>query len=93
MKLSAYLKDRGERMSEFVARLPVKCSQPQISRLYSGQCRPHEDLMIAIYVATDGAVAPNDWYSLPDIDKAKTDPVRMFVRFGNFERMAEVKVA
>jgi hypothetical protein len=76
MNLRAYLRGRKEYMADFAARLSIPCSQAQISRLCSRQCIPQHDLLVAIYVATDGAVTPNDWYSLPDIGRAKSAPVR-----------------
>jgi hypothetical protein len=67
MNLRTYLRGQKESMAGFAARLTAPCSQAQISRICSGQCIPLRELMIAIFVATEGAVTPNDLFLLPDI--------------------------
>jgi transcriptional regulator with XRE-family HTH domain len=58
MTLQEFLTQKGVTQAEFAA--SIGASQSTISRLMDGSL-PRLELMKRIYVASNGAVTPNDW--------------------------------
>lgn len=88
MRLQGYLARNGITQTEFadilsdvinqrrVGRRPVFMVQQQVQRLCSARDRaPRAELMIAIFIATAGAVQPNDFYDLPDLAATEAEGV------------------
>lgn len=65
MKLAAWRKENG-RTQEWLA-AELGCSQPYISQIERARSPivPGADLLERIYLVTDGAVEPNDFYPMP----------------------------
>lgn len=69
MRLADWRKAEGLKQSELADRIGV--TQASISYLERARCRPQipsHELMVRIYRLSKGAVAPNDFYDLPDLD-------------------------
>lgn len=60
MKLSDYLRDKGEAQAALAERLGV--SQSVVSRWAAGKRTPRPDMIKRIRAATGGKVKPGDWY-------------------------------
>lgn len=71
MKLSAFLTQTDTPLVRFAA--AIGCDRGTMSRIVRGLQIPRPDLMARIYQATDGAVAPNDFYTL-DSRHASSSP-------------------
>jgi len=64
-KLGTWLKANGIARSEFA--LALGCSHVAVTRYVLGDRFPERDILIAIYVATNGEITPNDFVDLPDL--------------------------
>ena len=70
VKLSLHLKEIGLTQAEYGDRIGK--SQQAIQR-YCDDRIPARDVMLRIYVDTNGMVTPNDFYNLPDLRAANDD--------------------
>lgn len=68
MNLASYLEKNESSGNAFAARIGVPAITVQ--RYLKGRL-PTKEIVIAIYVATDGEVTPNDFYPLPDIKRKR----------------------
>ena len=50
----------------------IKVTPPALDRYRKGDRIPNRETMPLIYLATDGAVTPNDFYVLPDLKRRRT---------------------
>ena len=66
MTLKKWMQDRGRGASAYLSG-KLKCDRSTIYLFRDGKRIPSRDLMVGLYVATKGAVQPNDFYDLPDI--------------------------
>lgn len=65
MQLHAWLEAQGKTQSEFAA--DIGCAISTISRLCALCIGRDDDLKRRVYIATRGAVTPNDFYDLPEL--------------------------
>ena len=65
MQLKVWLSEKKKNAGWLAKKIGV--TPVAAGRYIRGVRRPEEDAMIAIYVATGGAVAPNDFYCLPNL--------------------------
>lgn len=56
---------RANRMTQQQVADSLGCILTTIARYESGLRMPEPDMMLRIFTLTDGAVQPNDFYSLP----------------------------
>lgn len=68
MKLDAWLASSPLKDHEFAGKIGV--SRVTLFRLKTGRRPPKRDVMAKISVATDGAVTPNDFFDLPEPERA-----------------------
>lgn len=64
MKLSEYLALYAIKQNKFAEKIGEKPAR--VNHYCIGTRIPRHDIMRKIYVATNGAVTPNDFYGLPD---------------------------
>lgn len=69
MKLQEYLEFKKIKQAAFAKLVGV--SAQNITRYARGQRIPDDQIMPLIFLATDGAVSPNDFYNLPPKPKKK----------------------
>jgi hypothetical protein len=67
-KLGEWLHKNGLGVREFGEM--VGCCWSAVSYFCSGRSIPRHDLMVRIYMATNGEVQPNDFFDLPDLPAA-----------------------
>jgi transcriptional regulator with XRE-family HTH domain len=65
-KLGDWRRAKGLTQEDLGAKLG--CEKPTVARYEAGTRIPERDTMRRIYVVTDGAVTPNDFYDLPDLN-------------------------
>lgn len=73
MKLQTYLSAENISIAAFGRRIGVK-GRRTMHRIARGAVIPRPETMRSIYVETAGAVAPNDFYDLPDLAALAESP-------------------
>lgn len=64
--LGRWLHETGQTSVAFAEQVGV--SQAAISRFCAGKQIPRRDIMVSMYRLTNGAVTPNDFFDLPELD-------------------------
>ena len=72
MKLASYIASSGMTDTTF-AKL-IGRAHSTVSRIRRGVAMPDPDTMTAIFIATNGAVSPNDFFDLPTAPDANHAP-------------------
>lgn len=71
MKLGDWRREKGLTQQDVAD--AIECVLPTVARYEAGSRVPEQDAMRRIFVFTRGAVRPDDFYDLPDLDRIEAE--------------------